>query len=132
VVAREQLSLAHRLFEQMGMEAYANRAARELGATGQAARERAPVTEPSELTPQEAQVARLARDGLTNPEIGTRLFISSHTVQYHLRKVFAKLNITSRIQLERALSQHAAEQTPVTTEPAEAGQTGSAISRAHR
>ena len=56
-----------------------------------------------ELTAQEAQVAQLARDGLSNPEIGTRLFISPHTVQYHLSKVFAKLGITSRGQLHRAL-----------------------------
>jgi DNA-binding CsgD family transcriptional regulator len=105
VDSREQLSLAQRMFEKMGMEAFADRAARELRATGQAARKRTPIAEASELTPQEAQVARLARDGLTNPEIGTRLFISSHTVQYHLRKVFAKLGISSRAQLDRALSE---------------------------
>ena len=103
VDSREQLSLAQRMFEKMRMQAFADRAARELRATGQAARKRTPIAEASELTPQEAQVARLARDGLTNPEIGTRLFISSHTVQYHLRKVFAKLGISSRAQLDRAL-----------------------------
>jgi DNA-binding CsgD family transcriptional regulator len=93
------------MFEKMSMDAFADRATRELRATGQTARERTPVAESSELTPQEAQVARLARDGLTNPEIGTRLFISSHTVQYHLRKVFAKVGISSRAQLDRALSE---------------------------
>ena len=106
VESREQLGVAQRMFEKMGMDAFDRRAARELHATGQAARKRTAVAESSELTPQEAQVARLARDGLTNPEIGTRLFISPHTVQYHLRKVFAKLGINSRAQLDRALSPH--------------------------
>ncbi|HEY1519408.1 MAG TPA: AAA family ATPase [Solirubrobacteraceae bacterium] len=105
IESREQLSVAQRMFEKMSMHAFAERATRELRATGQTARERTPVAESWELTPQEAQVARLARDGLTNPEIGTRLFISSHTVQYHLRKVFAKLGISSRAQLDRALSE---------------------------
>jgi DNA-binding CsgD family transcriptional regulator len=104
VDSREQLSTALRMFEKMGMEAFAERAAGELRATGQSARQRARAIDPSGLTPQEAQVARLARDGLTNAEIGTRLFISPHTAQYHLRKVFAKLGITSRAQLDHALS----------------------------
>jgi len=102
--AREQLSLAQRMFATMGINGFADRAERELRTTGQTARKPALRPEPSALTPQEAQVARLARDGLTNPEIGTRLFISPHTVQYHLRKVFAKLGITSRAQLDRALT----------------------------
>jgi DNA-binding CsgD family transcriptional regulator len=72
-------------------------------ATGETARKRVVETS-SQLTAQEAQVARLARDGLSNPEIGARLFISSHTVAYHLRKVFTKLGITSRMQLEQVLS----------------------------
>jgi DNA-binding CsgD family transcriptional regulator len=85
------------------MEAFAERARRELQATGAAARKRTVSARHEELTAQEAQIARLARDGLSNPEIGTRLFISSHTVQYHLRKVFTKLGITSRSQLDRVL-----------------------------
>ena len=100
--AREQLRTAHGMLEAMGMEAFAERARRELLATGETARKRA-VPATVELTAQEAQVARLARDGLSNPEIGARLFISARTVQYHLSKVFTKLDITSRGQLHRAL-----------------------------
>jgi DNA-binding CsgD family transcriptional regulator len=73
-----------------------------LRATGETVRKRTVETS-SQLTAQEAQVARLARDGLSNPEIGIRLFISAHTVAYHLRKVFTKLGITSRSQLDRVL-----------------------------
>jgi len=87
----------------MGTEAFARRAAGELRATGETARRRK-VETGAELTPQEAQVARLARDGLKNPEIGTRLFLSARTVEYHLHKVFAKLGISSRSQLEHVLS----------------------------
>jgi DNA-binding NarL/FixJ family response regulator len=87
----------------MGFEAFAERARRELLATGESARERAAETR-DDLTAQEAQIARLARDGLSNPEIGAQLFISPRTVQYHLHKVFGKLDITSRAQLESALS----------------------------
>ncbi len=104
--AREQLRTAHGMLDEIGMEAFAERARRELLATGETARKRSrqAAAEPSqELTPQEAQVARLARDGLSNAEIGARLFISAHTAQYHLSKVFAKLGITSRGQLHRAL-----------------------------
>ena len=100
--AREQLRTAHEMLEAMGAEAFAERARRELLATGETVRKR--VSETSDaLTAQEAQVARLARDGLSNPEIGARLFISSRTVQYHLRKVFTKLGISSRSQLHQVL-----------------------------
>ena len=104
--AREQLRTAHDLLLAIGMEAFAERARRELLATGETARKhtaQAVVEATQELTAQEAQVAQLARDGLSNPEIGARLFISSHTVQYHLSKVFAKLGISSRGQLHRLL-----------------------------
>jgi len=84
------------------MEAFAERARRELLATGETARRRTVETS-SELTAQEALIARLAREGLSNPEIGARLFISARTVQYHLGKVFAKLAISSRGQLGRVL-----------------------------
>jgi DNA-binding CsgD family transcriptional regulator len=102
--AREQLRTAHQMLEEMGMAAFAERARRELRATGEIARPRtAPATRTAAtsepLTAQEAQVARLARDGLSNPEIGVRLFISARTVQYHLSKVFTKLGISSRGQL---------------------------------
>jgi DNA-binding NarL/FixJ family response regulator len=92
------------MLESMGMAAFAERARRELVATGETARKRTAQTNTAELTAQETQIARLARDGLSNPEIGTRLFISAKTVQYHLRKVFAKLGITSRSQLEYVLN----------------------------
>jgi DNA-binding CsgD family transcriptional regulator len=100
--ARAQLRTAHEMLASMGVEAFAERARRELLATGETARRRSVVTT-DELTAQEALIARLARDGLSNPEIGTRLFISPRTVQYHLSKVFTKLDISSRNQLERAL-----------------------------
>jgi DNA-binding CsgD family transcriptional regulator len=100
--AREQLRTAHQMFVAIGAEAFADRAERELLATGETARKRA-VESSGELTAQEAQVARLARDGLSNPEIGARLYISENTVDYHLRKVFRKLGISSRTQLHVAL-----------------------------
>jgi DNA-binding CsgD family transcriptional regulator len=86
----------------MGADAFADRARRELLATGENVRKRGIETR-DELTAQERQIARLARDGLSNPEIGTRLYISPRTVQYHLRKVFIKLDIRSRSQLDRVL-----------------------------
>jgi DNA-binding CsgD family transcriptional regulator len=101
--ARTQLRTAQSMFEGMGMLAFAERARRELWATGETARKHS-VADPGKLTAQELQVAKLARDGLTNPEIGTRLFISARTVEYHLGKVFSKLGITSRAQLDRQLS----------------------------
>jgi DNA-binding CsgD family transcriptional regulator len=100
--AREQLRTAHDMLDAMGIGAFADRAWRELAATGETARKRVAETE-SELTAREVQVARLARDGLSNPEIGARLFISARTVQYHLSKVFTKLAISSRGQLNRVL-----------------------------
>jgi DNA-binding CsgD family transcriptional regulator len=100
--AREQLRGAHDMLDAMGMEAFAERARRELLATGETARKRTVETS-TELTAQEVQIARLARDGLSNPQIGARLFISVRTVQYHLGKVFAKLAISSRSQLDRVL-----------------------------
>ena len=100
--AREQLRIAHQLYSAMGMEGFAERARRELLATGETVRKRSVETR-GELTAQEAQIARLARDGLSNPEIGARLFISTRTVQYHLGKVFTKLDISSRSQLDRVL-----------------------------
>jgi DNA-binding CsgD family transcriptional regulator len=102
VDARGELRTAHEMLDTMGIEAFAERARRELLATGETARKRTVETR-DELTAQEAQIARLARDGLSNPEIGTRLFISPRTVQYHLSKVFAKLGISSRNELDRVL-----------------------------
>ncbi|MGQ4386269.1 helix-turn-helix transcriptional regulator [Streptomyces sp. SAS_270] len=104
VDARAQLDAAHEMFSRFGAEAFAERARGELHATGAKVRNRTVAT-PTALTPQEAQIARLAGKGLTNPEIGAQLFISRHTVEWHLRKVFSKLGVSSRreiraIQLE--------------------------------
>jgi DNA-binding CsgD family transcriptional regulator len=101
--ARDQLRTAHQMFAAMGAGAFAERAARELGATGERVRKRTTGT-PAQLTAREAQIARLAGDGLTNPEIAAQLFMSPRTVEYHLRKVFTKLAISSRNQLHGALA----------------------------
>ena len=98
--ARTQLRDAHETFATTGMEAFAERAAGELRATGETARKRTVETS-TELTGQEAQIARFVREGLSNPEIAARLFLSPRTVEWHLRKIFAKLGITSRRQLRR-------------------------------
>jgi DNA-binding CsgD family transcriptional regulator len=100
--AREQLRAAHEMFSRMGAAAFAERARRELSATGETVRKRT-VETLDELTTQEAQVARLAAQGRTNPEIGAMLFISPRTVEYHLHKIFPKLGISSRRELRRAL-----------------------------
>jgi DNA-binding CsgD family transcriptional regulator len=100
--AREQLRTAHELLKTMGVEAFAERARRELLATGEKVRKGRDETR-DQLTPQEEQIVRLAREGLSNPEIGARLYISPRTVEWHLHKVFAKLGVTSRKGLESAL-----------------------------
>ena len=97
----------------MGMEAFAERARRELLATGETVRKRTAETASSQqLTAQEAQIARLARDGLTNPEIGARLFLSARTVEWHLGKVFTKLGISSRRELHAALARQGQDGQP--------------------
>jgi DNA-binding CsgD family transcriptional regulator len=100
--AREQLRRAQEMFLQFGAEAFAERARIELNATGERARQRTPETR-DELTPQEAQISRLAAEGQTNQEIAAQLFISASTVDYHLRKAFRKLGVKSRTQLARHL-----------------------------
>jgi DNA-binding CsgD family transcriptional regulator/molybdopterin-guanine dinucleotide biosynthesis protein len=100
--AREQLRTALDMFTSMGTAALADRASRELMATGEHARKRSAATR-DDLTPQEAQIARLARDGLSNAEIGARLFLSESTIAYHLRNVFSKLNLSSRHELAHVL-----------------------------
>lgn len=105
--ARDHLRDAHGMFTAMGMEAFAERAARELRATGETARRRSAEAD-GDLTPRELQIARLASTGLTNPEIGGRLFMSPRTVEYHLRKVFAKRGIASRTELATVLAADAA------------------------
>ncbi len=102
VDARTQLRTAHDLFTAMGMEAFGGRARRELLATGEIVRKRSVETHP-ELTQQERQIALMARDGLSNSEVGSRLFLSPRTVEWHLRKVFAKLGVNSRKELRIAL-----------------------------
>jgi DNA-binding CsgD family transcriptional regulator len=102
VDARQQLRSAFDLFAEMGAQAFAERARRELVATGEKVRKREPGTR-NDLTPQEAHIARLARDGRTNLEIGSELFLSARTVEWHLRKMFVKLGISSRRELKDVL-----------------------------
>ena len=102
VDAREQLRTAYDLFVDIGMEAFAERARHELLATGETVRKRSVETQ-DQLTPQELQIARLASEGHTNPEIGAQLYLSRRTVEWHLRKVFDKLEIHSRRELPAAL-----------------------------
>jgi DNA-binding CsgD family transcriptional regulator len=102
--AREQLRAAHDQFTSIGTEAFAERARRELIATGERVRKRS-VETCDQLTPQEGQIARLARDGHTNPEIASQLFLSARTVEWHLGKVFGKLGVSSRRELRQALAQ---------------------------
>ena len=111
VDAREQLHAAHEAFGSMGAEAFAERARRELLATGEKVRKRRPDTL-NDLTPQEEHIARLARDGRTNPEIAAELFISTRTVEWHLRKVFGKLGISSRRELREALPMRRRQPSP--------------------
>jgi DNA-binding NarL/FixJ family response regulator len=102
VNAREHLHTAHEMLVEIGMQAFAERARHELQASGEKVRKRTVETR-DDLTPQERQVARLARDGLTNRAIAAQLFLSTRTVEYHLHKVFAKLGIGSRMGLHDAL-----------------------------
>ena len=112
VDARTQLKAAYDAFEAMGAHGFAERARRELLATGETVRKRTIDTR-DELTPQEAQIARLAAERLTNPEIAAQLYLSHRTVEYHLRKVFTKLGISSRRELADALSASRSELVPV-------------------
>jgi DNA-binding CsgD family transcriptional regulator/tetratricopeptide (TPR) repeat protein len=111
VDARSELRVAHDLMVTIGMKAFAERAQSELLATGERVRQRTAESH-DELTPQELQIARLARGGLSNPEIGARLFLSPRTVEWHLRKVFVKLRIRSRQELARALPSAESELVP--------------------
>ncbi len=112
VDAREQLHQAYDVFATMGASGFADRARRELLASGEKVRKRRDDTR-DELTPQEKHIARLARDGRTNPEIGAELYISPRTVEWHLGQVYAKLGITSRKELRGALPTPSRDRTPV-------------------
>ena len=101
--ARTQLHTAYDMFAAIGMEAFAERARQELAAAGETVRNQTTTDTRDHLTPQETQIAQLARSGLSNPEIGAQLFLSARTVEWHLRKVFTKLDISSRRQLSQAL-----------------------------
>ena len=111
VDARAQLRAAHEQFTSIGMEAFAERARQELQATGEKVRKRTAGTR-DDLTAQERQIARLASDGLSNPEIGARLFLSPRTVEWHLRNVFTKLGIRSRRELAKVLADPDFQLTP--------------------
>jgi DNA-binding CsgD family transcriptional regulator len=106
VDARATLRTAYRAFTIMGAQAFADRARRELLATGETVRKRTPDTT-ADLTAQEAHIARLVAQGLTNAEIGVTLYISPRTVEWHLRKIFGKLGVSTRRQLRLALRQSA-------------------------
>ena len=112
VDARQQLRLAHEMLADMGNEAFAERARRELLATGETVRKRT-VETLDDLTPQETQIGRMAADGFTNPEIGAQLFLSPRTVEWHLRKVFTKLGVNSRRDLRTAMPDALAAAVPV-------------------
>jgi DNA-binding CsgD family transcriptional regulator len=103
VDARQQLRVAYDMFVSIGMAAFAERARRELLACGEKVQKSAVEAASDELTPQEKQIALLVREGLSNPEIGAQLFLSPRTVEWHLRKIFTKLSITSRRQLRDAM-----------------------------
>jgi DNA-binding CsgD family transcriptional regulator len=109
--AREQLRTAYQMLTAMGIEGFAERARHELIATGETVHKRTVETD-ARLTAQEGLIARLARDGRTNPEIGAQLFLSARTVQYHLRKVFTKLGITSCSELPAALARLGQDRPP--------------------
>jgi DNA-binding CsgD family transcriptional regulator len=110
IEARAELRAAHETFLAMGIDGFAQRTLQELLATGETVRKRNVETF-ADLTPQEAAIARLAGSGHTNPEIGTQLYLSPRTVEWHLRKVFAKLNVTSRRQLRQSLPTTGVERT---------------------
>jgi DNA-binding CsgD family transcriptional regulator len=99
------------MFDAMGMAAFADRARRELRATGETVRKRT-VQAAGTLTAQEATIARLARDGRTNPEIGAQLFLSARTVEWHLHKIFTKLGVASRHELKAALAERVQDAEP--------------------